>query len=173
MRIGRALSFDHMAVGCVVIAGFVEATQQALKGAPDFSKTLPNIFNSENLNYVPFVLLVVGGVMWILGRKTKPELLAGQADLRRFTVTGVDRIQSMMLDVQHEWEQVSRAYDETVAAWNAIHATREKKRSEPVTDEEISVVVNRLFDALELWRERLLRLGRGIKTERDSSDVKL
>src|SRR5277367_3536833 len=105
MRIGRTLSFDHMAVGCVVIAGIVEAAQQALKGAPDFSKTLPDVFTSENLNYLPFVLLVVGGVMWVLGRKKRPELFARQADVRRFTVTGVDLIQSRILDVQHEWEQ--------------------------------------------------------------------
>src|SRR5712671_363556 len=62
-----------MAVGCVVVAGIVEAGQQALKGAPDVSNLLPAFLNSEKLNYLPLILLIIGGFMWVLGRrKTEP-----------------------------------------------------------------------------------------------------
>jgi hypothetical protein len=66
MAKGKLLSLDHMAVVCVVIAGVVEATQQALSNAPNVTTVLPTFVVSPNLNYVPLGLLTVAGFMWVV-----------------------------------------------------------------------------------------------------------
>jgi hypothetical protein len=76
MAKGKFFSLDHMAVGCVVIAGVVEAAQQALTSAPKVSSVLPSFINSPNLNYVPLGLITLAGVLWVVNqfRDATPEL---------------------------------------------------------------------------------------------------
>jgi hypothetical protein len=72
MAKGKLFSFDHMAVGCVVIAGVVEAAQQALIGAPNVSSALPSVFSSPELNYLPFGLITLAGVFWFVNQFRSP-----------------------------------------------------------------------------------------------------
>jgi hypothetical protein len=62
---GNIFSLDHMAIGCVVIAGVVEAAQQALTGAPNVAHALPTFATSGNWNYVPLILLIIAGLAWV------------------------------------------------------------------------------------------------------------
>lgn len=55
-----------MAVGCVVIAAFVEAAQQALIGAPKVSAALPAFVTNPNVNYGPLGLLIFAGLLWVI-----------------------------------------------------------------------------------------------------------
>ena len=57
---------NAMAVGCVVIAGLVEAIQQALAGAPKVSDALPSVLVSPNLNYLPLTLISTAGLLWVI-----------------------------------------------------------------------------------------------------------
>jgi hypothetical protein len=68
MAKGKLFSLDHMALGCVVIAGVVEAAQQALSSAPNVSRVLPSVFMSPNVNYVPFGLIALAGCLWVLNQ---------------------------------------------------------------------------------------------------------
>jgi hypothetical protein len=59
----------------VVIVAVIEALQQALSQAPAVTKQLPAWAISPNWNYVPLVLLMVAGVIWIvdhLSTKARP-----------------------------------------------------------------------------------------------------
>ncbi len=56
-------------VSCIVIAGVVEAVQQAINGAPDVRLHLPTFATSPNVNFVPLFFLVIAGVVWLLSRR--------------------------------------------------------------------------------------------------------
>ncbi|MGO9449676.1 MAG: hypothetical protein ACLQDV_01335 [Candidatus Binataceae bacterium] len=62
----RFFSLDHMTVGCVVIAGLIEAAQQAVGGAPTILAALPAYLKDGFLNYVPLTLLTIAGALWIV-----------------------------------------------------------------------------------------------------------
>jgi len=61
----RFFTMESMAVVCVVIAGVVEAAQQALSQAPKVTAKLPDFFTSPNWNYVPLGLVIVAGGLWV------------------------------------------------------------------------------------------------------------
>ncbi len=69
----RPFSLDGMAIGCVVVAGLIEAAQQALNSSPDIIKTLPKFFSSGRWNYVPLGLISIAAFLWVLnqGRRLK------------------------------------------------------------------------------------------------------
>lgn len=58
---------------CVIVAAVVLAVQQALSGAPDVRKHMPDFAVSHNVNYVPLVLLIAAGAVWLLGRRGSIE----------------------------------------------------------------------------------------------------
>jgi hypothetical protein len=80
MAKGKLFSLDHMAVGCVVIAGIVEAAQQALSGAPNVSRALPQAFISPNINYVPFGLIMLAGLLWVVNQFRSPPAAVMSSD---------------------------------------------------------------------------------------------
>jgi hypothetical protein len=59
-----------MTIGCIVIAGFIEAWQQASSGVP---RNVPIPRLEGTWHYVPLTLLMVAGVVWLIGRK-KPTI---------------------------------------------------------------------------------------------------
>lgn len=54
-----------VAISCIVIAGVVEALQQALNGAPNVKSVLPNASIGPWINYVPLVLVIVACLSWL------------------------------------------------------------------------------------------------------------
>jgi len=59
---------------CIVVAGIVEAAEQALKDAPKFAALFPHWLSGSFWNYVPLTLLVVGGTVWVLGKLTAKQI---------------------------------------------------------------------------------------------------
>jgi hypothetical protein len=75
-------SLDHMAVVCVVIAGVVEAAQQALISAPNVSRDLPQVFTSPNVNYLPFGLITLAGLLWVTNQfRSRPVEVMSSGDI--------------------------------------------------------------------------------------------
>src|SRR5271170_3550391 len=70
--------------GCIVIAGFIEAAQQAMKDAPNFTALFPRWMSGSFWNYLPLLLLCVGGAAWIVGRflPSKPNQVQPNGDWR-------------------------------------------------------------------------------------------
>ncbi len=59
------LTLDGMAIGAVVIAGFVEAAQQALSDAPNVSAHLPKFVGGSFAHYLPLILVTLAGMAWL------------------------------------------------------------------------------------------------------------
>lgn len=55
-------------LGCIIIVGFIEAGQQALKDAPKVAALFPGWAGGGFWNYVPLLLLTVGAASWAIGR---------------------------------------------------------------------------------------------------------
>ena len=53
-------------IGCIVIAAFIQAWQQAVGNMPA-SRSFPRL--QGDWDYVPLILLVIAGVIWIVGKK--------------------------------------------------------------------------------------------------------
>lgn len=116
-----------MAVGCVVIAAFVEATQQALTGAPTVANVLPSFLSSGLVNYVPLALISIAVFLWIIGARAPANSNAGVASVASGEAPKIQRIldygtaQEMnqwARQIEHEWEESSISYREFVKAWN-------------------------------------------------------
>jgi len=58
---------NFLTVLLLVIVAVIEALQQALSQAPAVTEQLPVWVISPNWNYVPLVLLIVAGLLWIVG----------------------------------------------------------------------------------------------------------
>jgi hypothetical protein len=61
---------NAVTLGCIVIAALIEAWQQAATSA---SVHIPRL--QGGWNYVPLVLLITAGVVWLISRRTKAKLL--------------------------------------------------------------------------------------------------
>lgn len=56
---------NAVTLGCVVIAGVFEALQQAILKLPTSTGA---VRLSGGWNFIPFILLVIGGIFWVLGK---------------------------------------------------------------------------------------------------------
>ena len=133
------MSYDQMAVGCVVIAAFVEATQQALTGAPTVAGVLPSFLASGLLNYVPLALITVAAFLWIIQARTPAlrksgviEVLAGKGTTDAITpLTLVEnqtiRRATVVLDGHHykncTFDQVTFRFDGGPFEWTNCAST--------------------------------------------------
>ncbi len=57
-----------LTVTCIVIAGVVEAGQQALNGAPNIAALVPGFIRGSFWNYIPLAFLIAAGAIHIAGR---------------------------------------------------------------------------------------------------------
>ncbi len=127
---GKLFSLDHMAVGCVVIAGVIEATQQALTSAPRVSDVLPHLATSPNVNYLPLGLITVAAMLWIVRQFRNPVPLSA-SDAERSVLTAGSAIARSLpgiviqhADVVNIIQRGPDDYDATVRLHTvSLHAT--------------------------------------------------
>ncbi len=65
MRISEQ-PFNVMAIGCIVIAGVLQAAQQALTSSPKIHLIIPWLNLSGNWNYIPLILITIAGLIFLL-----------------------------------------------------------------------------------------------------------
>jgi hypothetical protein len=81
---------NTVTLGCIVIAALVEAWQQAAAGV---SATVPLPRLQGAWHYVPFILLIVAGVVWLIGRRKN----AGPLPLQTSgTVPGIPTLSALL-----------------------------------------------------------------------------
>lgn len=83
--------FGRLAIGCIVIAGLVEAAQQALSNAPKVQAILPGFFMSPNINYLPLLLLTMAGISWMIKHWRKPIDIPATTPIKIVTHTEPQR----------------------------------------------------------------------------------
>jgi hypothetical protein len=98
------LSWDHMAGASVVIAGVVEAAQQALGTAPKVLHALPAFVASGNWNYVPLGLITLAGLLWIV-KQLRGSPFPQASETAKQVMIG---IQTPRGGEELPWEQVVR-----------------------------------------------------------------
>jgi hypothetical protein len=63
-----------LTVICLILTGVVEAFNQAVAGSSTVAAAVPSALASTTMHYVPLVLLIVAGVIWLVGRtRHKPS----------------------------------------------------------------------------------------------------
>jgi hypothetical protein len=64
-----------LTVACIIVAGIIEAGEQALAGSPSLKGALtgglPSFLVSPKLHYAPLTLLIIAGVVWLFGKVSK------------------------------------------------------------------------------------------------------
>jgi len=152
-----------------VCRGIIESVSSidTIKAHVDQLKEIFQFIVSPAGNLASFAL----GLTWLgyvvlrkKDAKPAPSELSAEGTAHRVIITsGADEYESKILDVQHEWDQLTRLYGEIVEAWNKIQHTRPTE----LKDEEMKAQAERLLTALERWKDRLLTVGHQIIVERD------
>jgi hypothetical protein len=67
-----------LTVYCLIMVALIEAGEQALSGSPSLKgvlkDALPAFMVSPKLHYLPLLILVVAGVLWLIGKaRNKPS----------------------------------------------------------------------------------------------------
>lgn len=57
-----------LTVTCLILTGVVEAFNQAVAGSPKLASVLPDAFASPKMHFVPLMLLIAAGTVWLVGR---------------------------------------------------------------------------------------------------------
>jgi hypothetical protein len=69
---------ETLIIAGIVIAGVVEAIEQALASAPNFTALFPAFLHGGFWHYVPLIFLIAAGLVWLHGKmfppKDKPQL---------------------------------------------------------------------------------------------------
>jgi hypothetical protein len=69
---------ETLIIAGIVIAGLVEAVEQALAAAPNFTALFPAFLHGEFWHYIPLTFLIAAGLVWLHGKlfspKDKPRL---------------------------------------------------------------------------------------------------
>jgi hypothetical protein len=113
----RRPNLDGMAITCVVIVGIFEAIQEALSQSPKVTDMLPAFTYSHLLNYVPLVLLIVAGLLWIFGRRHKPAVVATPM----LSITYVQSSVQIQCHADGRWPTAIKV--ENIAGWYALRNT--------------------------------------------------
>jgi len=84
---------NAVTLGCIIIAALIEAWQQAAGSVPP-STALPRL--QGGWHYVPLILLIVAGVVWLLGRRKSATQLQLQTSGATAVTLGIPTLSGLL-----------------------------------------------------------------------------